>query len=100
MISPYANTIRLPEECELAVKEKDGQVWLFVLNFSWAPQEIELKEKVTDLDTQKEVTGVIRLAPFETKVYRLRTVRKTGAADLEDVLADMKQMGTAEGIRL
>ena len=68
---PFADIIRLPEACELAVKEKDGRSWLFVLNFAWTQQEAELKTSVTDLDTKEEITGKILLAPFETKVFRL-----------------------------
>ena len=68
---PFADIIHLPEACELAVKEKDGRSWLFVLNFAWTQQEAELKTSVTDLDTKEEITGKILLAPFETKVFRL-----------------------------
>ena len=71
VISPCAETIALPEACELAVKAKDGQTWLFVLNYAATEQEIELKKTMTDLDNGQQVTGKICLAPYETKVYRM-----------------------------
>ena len=56
--------------CELAVKEKDGKLWFFVLNYSAKEQGITVKKPMTDLDTGEEVFGHVMLAPYETKVYR------------------------------
>ena len=71
VISPCAQIISLPEACELAIKEKDGQTWLFVMNFSRESQEIQLRHKIIDLDTKEEVEGKVLLEPFMTKVYRI-----------------------------
>lgn len=68
--SPYRDMIILPEACELAVKEKDGKLWFFVLNYSAKEQGITVKKPMTDLDTGEEVFGHVMLAPYETKVYR------------------------------
>lgn len=69
--SPYESMISLPAECELAVKEKDGKTWLFVLNYTASEQEICLHKDGADLDTGKTVSGKISLKPYETKVYRI-----------------------------
>lgn len=69
--SPWSEWMTLPEDCELAVREKDGSRYLFVLNYSWKEQTVTLKKEMTDLDTDQEMTGRVMLAPFETKVYRL-----------------------------
>ena len=69
-ISPYKAVIELPEACELAVREKDGAEWYFALNYAAQEQVIQLKAPVTDVDTGAEVVGEVRLAPYETKVYR------------------------------
>lgn len=67
--APYESLIRLPECCELAVKEKDGKQYLFVLNFSAQPQTITLGESVTDMDTKEIVSGDHTLPAYGTKVF-------------------------------
>lgn len=67
--TPYGNLIRLPQCCELAVKEKDGKQYLFVLNFSAQPQTIALSEDVTDMDNKETVSGEYTLPAYGTKVF-------------------------------
>lgn len=67
--APYADLIRLPECCELAIKEKGGKQYLFVLNYSAQPQTITLSEAVTDMDTQETVSGEYQLPTYGTKVF-------------------------------
>ena len=71
ILEPFANIVRAPEECEIAVRRKDGQDYLIVLNFARAAQVFTLKQSVTDLDTNTAVSGPVSLRPFETKVYRI-----------------------------
>lgn len=70
VLTPYQNMIELPQECELAVREKDGKQYFFVLNYSSQPQEIVLKETVYDMDTEKEAEGCVQLEPYGVSVYR------------------------------
>ena len=67
---PWAGTLRLPVECELAVREKDGVRFFLVLNYAWNPVEIELLTPLTDVDRGETVQGRISLAAFETRVFR------------------------------
>ena len=69
--APWSEAIRLPESCEIAVREKDGARWVFVLNYGWEVAEIELRQPMTDLDDGALAQGTICLKPFETRVYRL-----------------------------
>lgn len=69
--SPWSNVLTLPEECELAVREKEGKRYVFVLNYSRMPQAMTLHTEMTDLDTEEKVSGPVKLAAFETKVYRI-----------------------------
>ncbi len=69
-ISPYKEVIELSPECELAVKEKDGIAYYFILNFAARDSAIELIQSMVDMDTQQATVGKISLAPYETKVYR------------------------------
>ena len=71
VLAPYADLISLPECCELAVKEKDGQKYLFVLNYSASAQTINLKCKATDMDDSSEACGPVELPKYGTKVYKL-----------------------------
>ena len=72
ILTPWKAVIELPQDCELVVKEKDGNTYLFVLNYAWEAKEIVLKQPVVDLDTQEVVSGDIQLTAFETKVYKLK----------------------------
>jgi len=70
IIKPYQDLIHLPEECELAVREKGDTRYIFVLNYINSNTEIELKKVMTDLYEDMEVSGKVVLKPFETKVYK------------------------------
>lgn len=69
ILSPYSDVLELPAECEIAVKEKNGKQYYFVLNYSRECQKINLKNALTDMDTKEVTTGEIILKPYETKVY-------------------------------
>lgn len=68
---PWRKQIRLPWECELAVREKDGRRYFIVLNYEGKPMTITLCQPMTDVDSGEYVSGDICLAPFETKVYTM-----------------------------
>ena len=72
IIRPYETLICLPETCELAVREKKGVQYFFVLNYSADETEIELKVPMTDMYENAAVSGHILLNPYETKVYAKR----------------------------
>jgi len=69
--TPFAGSIQLPEDCELVVREKDGQTYFFVLNYSKVPQEINLKRPMVDMDDGEKTSGTVTLAAYEAKVYKL-----------------------------
>ena len=70
-LSPWDGLLSLPEGCELAVREKDGKQFVFVLNYQKEAQTITLNQEMTDLDDGSRVQGEVTLAAYETKVYRL-----------------------------
>ena len=72
ILEPFSETIQAPQECEIAVKRKDGKDYLFVLNFAKKGQKIVLHQTVTDMDTEESVHGEVQLQPYETKVYRMK----------------------------
>jgi len=69
--APWADVIRLDEDCELAVRGAGDATFCIVLNYGWQEARIELNRAVTDVDDGAMMQGEITLRPFETKVYRL-----------------------------
>lgn len=67
---PYADTVALPEGCELAVREGE-QTYLFVLNYLEENAAVELKKECVDLFTGEKVSGNVELKPFEVKVLEV-----------------------------
>lgn len=68
---PYKDFIELPESCEIAVREKDGRQFLFVLNYKPCEAQIVLKKPVRDLLAESGAEGKTVLKPYESKVYEL-----------------------------
>lgn len=68
---PFKDCIELSENCEIAVRERDGKRFLFVLNYQSCEERIVLKRSVLDMFTGKKAEGDVTLAPYETKVYEL-----------------------------
>ncbi len=68
--TPHEAVVALPEDCELAVREKDGQRFYGILNYSKDPAVIELKQKLTDLETGKKLSGKVNLPGYGFAVYK------------------------------
>ncbi|MCD8218319.1 MAG: beta-galactosidase trimerization domain-containing protein, partial [Clostridiales bacterium] len=66
---PFADQITVPAACEIALREKEGKQYFFVLNYTDQPQTIILQEEKTDMDTGDRVSGEVRLQAYGTKVY-------------------------------
>ncbi len=72
VIAPYRDVIHVPENCEIAVRVKGEDRYLFVLNYDKKPAQIKLCRKATDLYTGQEVFGQIQLEGYETLVVKLQ----------------------------
>lgn len=70
VMSPYETIVKLPEECEIAVRVKDGVEYFFVLNYSKEEQTIILNEKMNSLYTGDLLCGEVKLVGYETLVLR------------------------------
>ena len=68
---PYAGIVSLPECCEIAVREKDGVKYIFVLNFSDGDAVIKLRKDLRSLYTGAVEKGSVTLKKYETRVYKL-----------------------------
>lgn len=67
--NPYHDILDLPEDCELAVREKDGIHYAFVLNYAHQMQKIHLKRPLKNLYDNQEKVGEIGIKPYETMVF-------------------------------
>lgn len=71
VLSPFESVIRLPEECELSVRRKDGITYFFVLNYAHNAVKFNLIQTMTDIKTGISIKGSIELKAYEVKVFAL-----------------------------
>lgn len=71
VLSPYRHIVEAPEGCEIAVRSKEGQRFLFVLNYEKTPAEILLHGSGINLYTGEPVTGPQTLEKYGTLVVKL-----------------------------
>ena len=69
--SPYKDTVEAPETCEIAVREKDGRQFLFVLNYEKKPAAVKLLRKMRDLYTGEELLGDRELEAYGVLVAEI-----------------------------
>lgn len=68
--SPFRDFVEVPEECEIAVRRKNDQRYLFVLNYSKEPVQITFHKTGVDLYTKETVSGKRTLEGYETMVVK------------------------------
>lgn len=69
--NPYGDVVELPESCEIAVREKDGVKYIFVLNYSKESVEIVLKKECLNLYDGVMESGSVVLEGYGTRVYKM-----------------------------
>lgn len=72
---PWQDVFKLPEDCELCVREKDGTLYFFVLNYAAQPVEIHLSTALRDLEDSTTAQGTVTLPAYGVKVYAQPTRR-------------------------
>ncbi len=68
--APYSELFELPACCELAVREKEGQSYYFLLNYGKEPVFVQVKEQRTNLYTGEKWQGTCRLEGYGTVVLK------------------------------
>jgi beta-galactosidase len=68
--TPYKDVIELPKEIELAIRNKQNQDYIFVLNYMPYSMEIDVKKTMTDLLTGEEVHGKTHLVKYGVMVLK------------------------------
>lgn len=71
MAAPYRDIVELSEDCELAVREKDGRRYLFVLNYSAKEQGVILNKRLWNLLGEEWEEGTCMIEKYGVRIYRL-----------------------------
>ncbi|MDY3919798.1 MAG: beta-galactosidase [Candidatus Limivivens sp.] len=69
--SPYADLVEVPQSCEIAVRRKGEDRYLFILNYEKHPAEIFLKKEGRNLYTQEMVSGALLLEGYGTLAIKM-----------------------------
>ena len=67
---PNANLAACPEAVELSVRVKDGERWLFLLNYSAQPQAVTLAKPLPCATTGETLSGSVTLPAYGTLVLK------------------------------
>ena len=68
---PYRELVTLPESCEIAVRKKGNDCYVFLLNYDRKPQKIILHRECRNLYTDELCVGEILLGRYETLVIKV-----------------------------
>ena len=71
VLEPFAETVEAPEGVEVVMRRKEGQEFLFLLNFQNREERVLVKKEGRCLESGEKVQGEIRLKAFETRVLKL-----------------------------
>jgi len=67
-INNYKNKFDLPESVELSIRKKEGKEFVFLLNYSHEPQEIDVKQEMTDILTGERIYQKVRMKAYDVLV--------------------------------
>ena len=71
VLEPFAETVEAPEGVEVVMRRKEGQEFLFLLNFQNREERVLVKKEGRCLESGEKVQGEIRLKAFETRILKL-----------------------------
>ena len=67
-LSPMEGLVRCPEDVELAVREKEGRRWIFLMNYTGEKQEMSVEKPMRDALSGKQTEGRLTLPPYGVAV--------------------------------
>ena len=70
--SPFADLVEAPADVELVMREKDGERFVFALNYTAEEQILTLKKPVRSLTKGAPMAGKQVLAPYGVEVVDLK----------------------------
>lgn len=68
---PYQDLIQAPAGCEIAVRSKAGNRYLFVLNYTKETVPVQLFKEVIDLFTGEKKNGALQLEAYGTMILKI-----------------------------
>ena len=71
LLEPFADVVSAPQEVELILREKNGEKFLFALNYQPKKMTIMLHQQMVSLFTGERLQGEVELAPYGVDVYRM-----------------------------
>ena len=71
ILEPFQDLIQAPPEVQVIMREKDGQKYLFALNYKSEPKEIILKKPMHSLFSDTTISGTYMLQKYESIVLRV-----------------------------
>ena len=72
MKTPYKELLELPEGCELAVREKNGNQYFFVLNYKKEPVQIHVRHRMKNLYDGTDLQGWMQMEAYGTLVLEYK----------------------------
>ncbi len=69
---PYRNIVEVPENCEIAIRQKEGHRYLFLLNYASAESMVRIKTPLQNLLTGETESGNIEMGKYGVKVYKVQ----------------------------
>lgn len=69
--SPLRNLVMPPPDVELAIREKDGERFVFLLNYATTDQVVDLRRPLHDLLSDTDVAGRVAIEPYGVIVFKL-----------------------------
>ena len=71
LLEPMQAIVEAPESIELVMRKKDGQRWLFALNYNSFPVDVTLKKPMVSMLDGKESEGAFTLPPYGVEVWKV-----------------------------
>ena len=71
VLEPFAETVEAPEGVEVVMRRKEGQEFLFLLNFQNREERVLVKKEGRCLESGETVQGELWMKAFETRVLKL-----------------------------
>ena len=71
VLEPFAETVEAPEGVEVVMRRKEGQEFLFLLNFQNREERVLVKKEGRCLESGETVQGELWMKAFETRILKL-----------------------------
>jgi len=68
---PWKHAVELPESCELAVREKDGRAYAFILNYRREPASVVFHQEAFSLLDDRALGGAVEIPAYGVMVVRM-----------------------------